>query len=129
MNKTYDAIVVGSGPAGSTAACGLAQRGRRVIVLDRELFPRYAVGESMLPFCYFPLREIGMLEKMKASAFVSKCSVQFVREDGRVIGAHPDGEMMWHTDTPYLRNPHKATTLYGVEIPRVGGNTLFSNQY
>ena len=55
--------------------------------------------------------------------------VSNVREDGRVIGAHPDGEMMWHTDTPYLRNPHKATTLYGVEIPRIGGNTQFSNQY
>lgn len=84
MNKPYDAIVVGSGPAGSTAACGLAQRGRRVIVLDRESFPRYAVGESMLPFCYFPLREIGMLDKMKSSTFVNKYSVQFVREDGRV---------------------------------------------
>ena len=55
--------------------------------------------------------------------------VSNVREDGRVIGAHPDGEMMWHTDTPYLRNPHKATTLYGVEIPKIGGNTQFSNQY
>lgn len=55
--------------------------------------------------------------------------VSNVRVDGRVIGAHPDGEMMWHTDTPYLRNPHKATTLYGVEIPAMGGNTRFSNQY
>ena len=55
--------------------------------------------------------------------------VSNVREDGRVIGAHPDGEMMWHTDTPYLSNPHKATTLYGVEIPKIGGNTQFSNQY
>ena len=55
--------------------------------------------------------------------------VSNVREDGQVIGAHPDGEMMWHTDTPYLRNPHKATTLYAVEIPKVGGNTRFSNQY
>ena len=52
-----------------------------------------------------------------------------VRVDGRVIGAHPDGEMMWHTDTPYLRNPHKATTLYSVEVPAVGGDTRFSNQY
>lgn len=55
--------------------------------------------------------------------------VSNVRVDGRVIGAHPDGEMMWHTDTPYLRNPHKATTLYGVEIPAIGGDTKFSNQY
>ena len=52
-----------------------------------------------------------------------------VREDGQVIGAHPDGEMMWHTDTPYLAHPHKATTLYGVEVPKVGADTMFSNQY
>ncbi len=52
-----------------------------------------------------------------------------IREDGQVIGAHPDGEMMWHTDTPYLENPHKATTLFGVEVPEVGADTLFSNQY
>jgi taurine dioxygenase len=55
--------------------------------------------------------------------------VSNVREEGRVIGAHPDGEMMWHTDTPYLSTPHKATTLYGVEVPNIGGNTQFSNQY
>ncbi len=55
--------------------------------------------------------------------------VSNVRVDGRVIGAHPDGEMMWHTDTPYLAHPHKATTLYGVEVPAVGGDTRFSNQY
>ena len=55
--------------------------------------------------------------------------VSNVLVDGQVIGAHPDGEMMWHTDTPYLRNPHKATTLYGVEIPAIGGDTRFSNQY
>jgi len=55
--------------------------------------------------------------------------VSNVRVDGRVIGAHPDGEMMWHTDTPYLVHPHKATTLYGVEVPAIGGDTRFSNQY
>ena len=52
-----------------------------------------------------------------------------IREDGQPIGAHPDGEMMWHTDTPYLASPHKATTLFGVEVPTVGANTKFSNQY
>jgi taurine dioxygenase len=50
-------------------------------------------------------------------------------EQGRHIGAHPDGEMMWHTDTAYTARPHMATTLFGVEIPETGGNTLFSNQY
>ena len=50
-------------------------------------------------------------------------------EKGRVIGAHPDGEMMWHTDTMYTPIPHKATTLFAVEVPSHGGNTKFSNQY
>ncbi len=52
-----------------------------------------------------------------------------IREDGQPIGAHPDGEMMWHTDTAYHGSPHKATTLFGVEVPESGGNTKFSNQY
>lgn len=52
-----------------------------------------------------------------------------IREDGKPIGAHPDGEMMFHTDTAYHEHPHKATTLFGVECPSVGGDTLFSNQY
>ncbi len=52
-----------------------------------------------------------------------------IRENGAPIGAHPDGEMMFHTDTAYHEIPHKATTLYGVEVPAHGGETLFSNQY
>ncbi len=55
--------------------------------------------------------------------------VSNIREDGQPIGAHPDGEMMWHTDTAYHPSPHKATTLFGVEVPAVGANTKFSNQY
>jgi taurine dioxygenase len=55
--------------------------------------------------------------------------VSNIREDGRPIGAHPDGEMMWHTDTAYHANPHMATTLFGVEVPDRGGDTCFSNQY
>ncbi len=55
--------------------------------------------------------------------------VSNIREDGQPIGAHPDGEMMWHTDTAYTSSPHKATTLFGVEVPETGGNTKFSNQY
>ena len=52
-----------------------------------------------------------------------------LKEDGQAIGAHPDGEMMFHTDTAYHQSPHKATTLYATHIPSVGGNTVFSNQY
>jgi flavin-dependent dehydrogenase len=76
--------VSGGGPAGTTASTVLAQQGRRVLLLEKEKFPRYHIGESLLPFCYFPLQRIGMIERMKASAFPRKYAVQFVTQDGRV---------------------------------------------
>jgi flavin-dependent dehydrogenase len=79
----YDAIVIGGGPAGSTAAAVLAGKGRRVLVLEKEKFPRYHIGESLLPYGYFTLQRIGVLERMKASHFTKKFSVQFVGASGR----------------------------------------------
>lgn len=78
-----DAVILGGGPAGSTAATVLAERGRRVLVVERETFPRYKVGESLLPYCYFPLERLGMIAKLRASSFVKKYSVQFVSVDGK----------------------------------------------
>ncbi|MCW8130694.1 MAG: tryptophan 7-halogenase [Planctomycetota bacterium] len=79
----WDAIVVGAGPAGCSAAAALALHGRRVLLLEREKFPRYHIGESLLPFTFHPLQRIGMLEKMRASCFVKKYSVQFVSPSGK----------------------------------------------
>jgi flavin-dependent dehydrogenase len=79
----YDAVIIGGGPAGSTAAAILARRGRKVAVLEREKFPRYHIGESLLPYGYFVFEKIGMLEKMKRSQFTRKYSVQFVSMDGK----------------------------------------------
>jgi taurine dioxygenase len=52
-----------------------------------------------------------------------------IREDGRPIGALPDGEMQFHTDQCYLERPAMASMLYALEVPRTGGNTLFANGY
>ena len=52
-----------------------------------------------------------------------------IRENGKPIGTLPDGEMMFHSDTPYFETPRKATLLYGIDIPSRGGETLFSNSY
>lgn len=82
--KNYDVIVVGGGPAGTTAAATLAIKGRRVLLLEKEKFPRYHIGESLMPFCYFPLERIGVLDKIKNSRFPKKYSVQFVRQNGEV---------------------------------------------
>lgn len=80
----YDAIVIGGGPAGSTAGAVLASKGRRVAVLERENFPRYHIGESLLPYCYFPLERLGMIPRMKESHFPKKYSVQFVSTEGKL---------------------------------------------
>jgi flavin-dependent dehydrogenase len=83
MTLNYDVIVIGCGPAGSTAAAVLAGKGRRVLVLEREKFPRYHIGESLIPYTYFPLQRIGLIDTMKGSRFPKKYSVQFVTQDGR----------------------------------------------
>src|SRR6186713_3159592 len=83
MTHDYDAILIGGGPAGSCASAILAEYGHRVLVIEREKFPRYHIGESLIPFTYGPLERIGMIPKMKGSHFVEKYSVTFVQPDGR----------------------------------------------
>src|SRR3954469_13646813 len=81
--QAYDVLIIGAGPAGSSAAAILAEKGRRVLMLEREKFPRYHIGESLLPFTYQPLQRLGVIDKMKQSAFVKKYSVQFVSMSGK----------------------------------------------
>src|SRR5499427_1487750 len=78
-----EVLIIGAGPAGSAAATILAEKGRRVLVLEREKFPRYHIGESLLPFTFHPLQRLGLIEKMRQSAFVKKYSVQFVSPSGK----------------------------------------------
>ena len=82
MLQEYDAVIIGGGPAGSSVAAILAEYGHRVLVLEREKFPRYHIGESLLPFTFGPLERLGMIPKMRKSAFVKKYSATFVQPDG-----------------------------------------------
>lgn len=79
----WDCVVIGAGPAGSTAAALLAGEGLNVVVLEREKFPRYHIGESLLPFTYHPLKRLGLIDRMRQSPFVQKHSVQFVSSSGK----------------------------------------------
>ena len=82
--ESADVIVIGGGPSGTTAATLLAQRGLRVVLLERDHFPRFHIGESLIPQTYGVLERLKMLPKMKSSHFIKKYSVQFVSERGRL---------------------------------------------
>jgi flavin-dependent dehydrogenase len=82
-DETPEVLIIGGGPAGASAAAILAEHGHDVLVLEREKFPRYHVGESLIPFTYHPLERLGLIPKMRASAFQKKYSVVFVQPDGR----------------------------------------------
>ncbi|HEX6161736.1 MAG TPA: tryptophan 7-halogenase, partial [Vicinamibacterales bacterium] len=78
-----DVIVIGGGPAGSTTSTLLAQHGYRVQLFERDRFPRFHIGESLIPETYWVLKRLNMLPKMQASPFVKKYSVQFVNSRGK----------------------------------------------
>ena len=81
--ESYDALIIGGGPSGASAASILAQHGRRVLVIEREKFPRYHVGESFIPFTFQPLERLGLIPHLKKSHFMKKYSVSFVQPDGK----------------------------------------------
>jgi flavin-dependent dehydrogenase len=82
-DNQFDVLVIGGGPAGASSAAILAEYGHRVLVLEREKFPRYHVGESMIPFTYGPMERLGLIPLMKKSAFQKKYSVVFISPNGR----------------------------------------------
>ena len=82
-NGQYDVLLIGAGPSGSSAAALLAEYGYNVLLIEREKFPRYHIGESLLPFTHEPLKRLGLIERMRASAFIKKYSVQFVSTSGK----------------------------------------------
>lgn len=73
----YDALIVGGGPGGSTAATLLARAGRRVLVLEKDRHPRFHIGESLLPYNQSIFEDLGVWAKLEAAGFIRKYGAQF----------------------------------------------------
>ena len=82
-NQNYDTIIIGGGPAGSTAATLIARQGYNVLLLERDAEPTFKIGESLIPATYWTFKRLEMLDKLRASHFPQKFSVQFFTRTGK----------------------------------------------
>ncbi len=105
IQPQYDCVVLGGGPAGSTAATIVAQAGHSVLLVDRDSMPRPHVGESLMPESYWVFKRLGLLDALAQTNFPRKVGVQFVNDTGResqpfffrTHDPRPSSET-WHVD-------------------------------
>lgn len=81
-SKTVDVVIIGAGPSGATAAATLARAGWSVLLLERRAFPRFHIGESMLPYMAALVDQMGLLDRIKAQGYVVKRGAEFIFPDG-----------------------------------------------
>src|SRR5437667_9225807 len=102
----YDVAIIGGGPAGSTAAALLAHAGRRVIVLEREKFPRFHIGESLLPFSMKAFTRLGLHEKLLRAGFMKK-------HGGEILGACSEPGTKF-----YFKDGYRSQTDHAYQVTR-----------
>jgi len=102
----YDVAIIGGGPAGSTAATFLARAGRRVVVFEREKFPRFHIGESLLPISMKTFTRLGVHEKFERAGFMRKYG-------GEMASACSDEGVKF-----YFKDGYRSQTETSYQVPR-----------
>ena len=105
-NIIYDVAIIGGGPAGSTAAALLARAGRRVVLFEREKFPRFHIGESLLPFSMKAFTRLGLHEKFSSAGFLKKYG-------GEIMGAGSDTGTKF-----YFKDGYRSQTDHAYQVTR-----------
>jgi len=101
--RNYDCVVIGSGPAGGTVACLVAEQGYSTLLIEREKMPRFHVGESLMPETFWVFERLGIVHELQRVGFTRKNGVQFVNSDDRetrpfIFSEYDDSEaaVTWH---------------------------------
>ncbi len=81
MSSAWPIVITGAGPSGAIAAASLVQKGHKVIVIERQQFPRFSIGESLLPQCMEFIEQVGMLSAVEAAGFQLKSGAAFLHGD------------------------------------------------
>src|SRR5437870_3207962 len=102
----YDVAIIGGGPAGSTAGALLARAGRRVIVFEREKFPRFHIGESLLPFSMKAFTRLGLHEKFLRAGLMEK-------HGGEILGACSESGTKF-----YFKDGYRSQTDHAYQVTR-----------
>src|SRR5436190_6775496 len=105
-SSMYDVAIIGGGPAGSTAAALLARAGRRVVLFEREKFPRFHIGESLLPFSMKAFTRLGLQEKFLNAGFLKKYG-------GEIMGACSDTGTKF-----YFKDGYRSQTDHAYQVTR-----------
>jgi len=102
-NRSYDCLVIGAGPGGSSAAAVVAEQGHSTLLVERDKMPRFHVGESLMPEAYWIFERLGILNELDRAGFTRKNGVQFVSHNDKetkpfIFAEHDDrpSNVSWH---------------------------------
>ncbi len=119
MANKGEVIVIGAGPAGSVAAALLRNKGHGVMVIERDAFPRFSIGESLLPQCMEFIEEAGMLEAVHAAGFQPKTGAVFLHKDKHTTFCFAD-KFTHGFDSTYQVQRDRFDALLAEEAQRMG---------
>ncbi|MEE9339243.1 MAG: NAD(P)/FAD-dependent oxidoreductase [Methylococcaceae bacterium] len=117
--KHNNVIVIGAGPAGCVAAALLQNKGHQVTIVERDVFPRFSIGESLLPQCMEYIEQAGMLEAVNKAGFQLKAGAAFIYQGNQSEFCFSD-KFSSGFDTTFQVQRDKFDSLLANEAQRMG---------